>query len=323
MKSANALTLDRLDRRILHTLDVSPLSTLSQVAKRLRIGSDLVEYRMKRFIAQGVICRFTPFVNPAALGFGIYKTYIRHRFPKQELKVLLKRLDQHERLHWLIEGYGRWDLLFSLNARSFGEYQRLYDQLIGELGQYILDQGVYPIVGIDRFPKNYLLGQGSGGSYWSSDEDVPLVDDFERRFLSALSEDARSSDVNLAKVLKTTPAVVSYRREKLENSRAIVGYRMQLDYSRLGMVVVKVFLELKSYNPKVRAEIRDFCRDEPTVTCFVQQLGNYPIELELEVEGYEQFAALLDKILDRFSDSIARADHMVITKDHFHRIAKN
>jgi len=312
--------LDRLDRLILHALDTDATQSLSKIAKRLRLGSDLVEYRMRRFYNDGIISRFTPFINPAALGFGIYKTYIRHRLPPKQLKALLKRLDSHERIHWFTEGYGRWDLLFSFNARNFAEYQRLYDEQIGALGKYIIDQGVYPLISAYRFPKDYLTEDVSTAFYWSSDEAVGLVDEFEQNLLAELAIDARMSDAELARRLNSTAAIVNYRRNKLESGRVIVGYRMQFDYSTLGMTVIKVFLELKNYAPSVRKAVLEFCRKEPRVTCFVQQIGNYPIEFEVEVESYDQFSGVVDRLREQFAVSISRFDHMILTKDHFHRV---
>lgn len=314
------MNLDNLDRKILHELDQDALAPLSKIAKRLRIGSDLVEYRLKKFYAEGVIRRFTPFINPAALGYGIYKTYLRHRMPKKQLQAFIERLDKHERLHWFIQGYGRWDLLFSLNARSFAEYQTLYDEQIGNLGEYIIDQSVYALVSAHRFPKHYLVGKGSSEVHWRGDEEIALVDDFERKLLEHLSQNARASDTELARVLRSTPAVVRYRREKLEVNRVIVGYRMQFDYERLGMTVAKVFLELKDYSLSVRERVLEFCRKEPRITCFVQQIGNYPLEFEVEMDSNAQFSELLERFREEFSSAVSRFDHMILTKDHFHRV---
>ena len=319
--------LDRLDRQILLLLDADATASLSQIARKLRLGSDLVEYRMRRFQTEGVIRRLTPTINPAALGLQVFKTYLKHRVPERLKKSWVRRLNQHPKTYWLCEGYGRWDLLVSVAARSLAEYQETMDAHLADTGEYILDLGVFPLVEVERYPKDYLLpaAQKKGGKPvgWSSRAAALALDELERRLLCELSDNCRRSDTELAGALGVTPGIVSYRKKKLLENGVIVGHRVQLDYEVLEMSLIKVFLELKDYSPGSRERIRKFCCDEPAITCFSQQLGRYSLELEAEMPSYHELSRLLDRFREEFSNEISRTEYMTLTKDYYHRVPRS
>ncbi|MBD3261173.1 MAG: winged helix-turn-helix transcriptional regulator [Candidatus Altiarchaeales archaeon] len=64
----------------------------------------------------------------------------------------------------------------------------------------------------------------------------------ERRLLSLLLEDARSTDVEISKKLRISPQAVGKIRRKLEEEGVIQGYTTRLDYKKLGINVFAVAL---------------------------------------------------------------------------------
>ena len=322
--SLNAL--DRLDRKILLELDLDASQSLSQIARRLRLGNDLIEYRMKRFLRDGVITRLTPTINPSALGFHVFKTYLKHRLPESLRRGWLKKINTDPHTYWLVEGYGRWDLLVSVAAASFSEFQDILDRHLGELGAYIVDLAVFPLIEVTRYPKSYLLpeakrskGQQRG---WKSASAVVPLDDLERRILWSLSENCRKTDSELADAFKVSPAMIRSRREGFQKNGVVVGHRVQLDYKVLEMVLVKVFLELKDHSKKSRDLIQGFCEKEASITCFSNQLGTFPLEFEAEVPSYQGLSELLDRFREEFSHLCSRIEYMILTNDHYHRVPK-
>ncbi len=179
--------LDRLDRRILIELDHDASASLSQIARKIRIGNDLVEYRMQRFYKAGVINRLTPTINPSALGFNVFKTYLKHRIPEKLKKSWIKKIDQHPNTYWLVEGYGRWDLLISIAARDFTEFQKILDLHIGNLGEHFIDLAVFPLVQVSRFDKKYLFSDikvlNRKKTNWKNANHKVLLDELEHKIV--------------------------------------------------------------------------------------------------------------------------------------------
>lgn len=60
------------------------------------------------------------------------------------------------------------------------------------------------------------------------------IDDVDRRILAELATDARLSYRELARRIGVAPGTVAERIDRLEDSKAITGYRAQIDPSALG-----------------------------------------------------------------------------------------
>jgi len=254
------------------------------------------------------------------MGLQIFKTYVKHRLSKSSLAALLENIDKDSHTYWLSEGYGRWDLVFSVAAKSVAEFQSVLDSHLGSYGTFILDLAVFPLVSVNRFPKHYLVGKGEEVIRWRSEEGRLILDDLEKRLLSEISSNCRTSDIDLAKKLKTTVAVVNYRRKKLEDHKVILSYWIQLNYAKLGMAQVKVFVEPKDFSRTIRKKVLAFCRLEPRITCYIQQIGNYSLEFEAEVTDHQDFTELLDKFRDEFGSEIGHLEYMTLTRDLCHRV---
>lgn len=314
------MNLDRLDRRLLHELDRSARISAAELGRKLRLGSDLVDYRIRRFVKDGIIARFSPVIDPGRLGLTIYKTYVRHRMRGKILRGFLKRLETHPALYWLVEGYGEWDMMFSLGAKTPVEYQNACDEIFGWAEDLITDSSVATLVCVRRFPKHYLVGRAEDQLMWGNSVPPPPLDGVDRGLLAQLSINARQSVAELARQIGTTEAIVRYRLKQLESSGIILGFRLQFDYEQLGMLCCKVFVETRSAPLQVKERIREYCRAAPHITCVVDQIGESPLEFEVEVEEFTAFAEHMDHFQEHFGADVGRISYMILRRDHYHRV---
>lgn len=314
------MTLDRLDRRILHELDCSARMSASEIGRRLRLGSDLVEYRIKRYTKEKIIGRFSPMIDPGQLGLTIYKTYLRHRMRGKVLRDFLKRLERHQAIYWLMEGYGEWDLVFSLGAPSPRHYQLWCDEILGWAEHLVIDTSVATLIRVTRFPKHYLVGRSDEHFEWQSAPAPPRLDTTDYRLLMALSENARQSVSQLARAVDATEAVVRYRLQQLEATGVILAYRLQFNFEQLGMLFCKVFVEIRNSPVELRRRILEYCCDEPHVTSMTEQIGAVPVEFELEVADFAALTGQIERFQELFGSDVGRIAYMIVRRDHYHRV---
>ena len=84
------------------------------------------------------------------------------------------------------------------------------------------------------------------------------VDQFDRKILSLLQQDARLSNNELSARVNLSPSQCSRRRQRLEDEGFIRGYRAVLDRERLGFPLVNVItVTLATHN---RDNARRFAR---------------------------------------------------------------
>lgn len=314
------INLDSYDRKILFELDRDARQPLSKIAKKVRLGSDLVDYRVQRLLKRKLISRFTPLINPLACGVNLYKTYIQHRFGEEELTDFIRLLKKTPSTWWVAEGHGRMDLLFSLALPNVQEFQKQQDKILSKYGQLIIDLDVYTIVETIRFPKGYLLEKSPKAIPWIKTPPKKPLDKLEASLLQAMAENSRIPISTLSDKLNSTPAIISYRLARLEKEGFILGHRVQLDYTEMQMLFFKVMIELRNFSPKIRKDLLAFCQAKPNITCFVQQIGAVQVEIEVEVGNYSEFDEVISDIRRTFQASVGRVEHMLIKKDHYHRI---
>ncbi|MCB9030632.1 MAG: hypothetical protein H6619_06230, partial [Deltaproteobacteria bacterium] len=64
-------------------------------------------------------------------------------------------------------------------------------------------------------------------------------------------------------------------------------------------------------------ELREFCRTNPYVLHFIQQIGDCKIELELEVKDFDQYNSVVDQMRQKFKKYIRNIEVIVIKKQRF------
>ncbi len=324
-----SVSLDRLDRRILFELDCNSRRSLSSLARQVRLGRDLVSYRIARLKEQGVLDNCTAMINPYKLDLTVYRTYLKLEADKERWAQFVRHLDLHPRTSWLTECYGRWDVVWNVLAATPKEVYDLQDVLFSKFSDIIVGYNVCTLVNYWRFPKKYLIGTSVDdirGWQFELPEfttgTTPLeheLDDIERGLIRLLSADATLSFVDLAEALKVTPAIAKYRTEKLEELGIIAGYRVNLNREALGQTLFTVQASPRDFVAENEAEFHKFCRVHPQITAYTQQLGDCKIEFEVEARDYAEFSKVIDEIRERFSRYLRSLDYLMVKKDYFHR----
>ena len=147
--------LDRIDRRLLRELDHNSRASISQLSKKLRLGNDIVSYRIEKLRRKKIINRFSAYIDVFRLGKSLYKTYLKLKGRREEIEKMVKYLNRSEDTYWLAEFYGKWDIIFSIWAENSLEYQNILDGTLSEFSDLILDSSIVCPVVTDRIPRSF------------------------------------------------------------------------------------------------------------------------------------------------------------------------
>lgn len=92
------------------------------------------------------------------------------------------------------------------------------------------------------------------------------IDDFDRKILALLQEDARLTNNDLSVRIHLSPSQCSRRRQRLEEDGLIRGYRAELDREKLGFVLVSmVSVTLATHNRDNARRFADLISKLPEV----------------------------------------------------------
>jgi len=143
------------------------------------------------------------------------------------------------------------------------------------------------------------------------------VSELDFSILKLLTVDARLPFSEIATRLNSAAATIRYRIERMEELGIIAGYRVELDLSKIGRNFFKAQLHLSQYDPRREEELRVYCKTNPSILHFIKQIGDCKVELELEVQNFEQYNELLDEMRERFRHYIRNIETIVIRKQRF------
>ena len=74
----------------------------------------------------------------------------------------------------------------------------------------------------------------------------------------------------------------------MEKQKVITKYSLNLDYSKIGYVFCKTFVYLQNISKERLKKLYAYCANQPNIFAITTSLGAWDIELEFEVENFEQ-----------------------------------
>ena len=107
------ITLDAKDRKILYELDINSRHSNSEIAKKVGLSKQVVGFRIKRLIQEGIISSFYTVIDISKLGFTIHKNFLRlQNLTKEKENELITFLKANQNVVWVVSCDGKYDLAF-------------------------------------------------------------------------------------------------------------------------------------------------------------------------------------------------------------------
>jgi DNA-binding Lrp family transcriptional regulator len=295
------IDLTALDYKILFELDQDARVSLSQLAKRLRIGRDQLDYRFQRLINLGVIKQFSAAINPMRLGLEVYKVYLRFGGEYRDPQIIIDDLSKQNSIYWIAHCAGNWDLMFSISARSPRDFFSQYRKILSQHGHGIIASEVCTLVEVHLFKRSYLTNSANQqGIIYGGELGNEHLSSIDFEIISALIADARITNAELARQLNNTPATIDYHLKKLEDLKIIVGYRCNLDLEKISRQTYKAQIFYAQFDAEDEERLFEFCKKHPEVTFFSKQIGSWQIEIEIEACSYSEYMEFMTVLRSKF-----------------------
>jgi DNA-binding Lrp family transcriptional regulator len=316
--SGTSIRLDALDRRLLYELDHGARQSFSELARTVKQGRDRVEYRVQRFFDLGIIRNTTVVVNIYKLGFMIFKTYLKIENRRRDVEKFLSYLRKHPRVFWIALCEGSCDLTISIAARSPYEFFQIQSDILSDHSDIIIDYYVTTNAAVWAYRRKHLYKSGTHFFFYGGEPDAHVLDKLSYRILEQLASDARTPVQTLADKIGNSASVIRSRIEQLEEKNIILGYRLEINRAKIGYAFWKAQFVLRSHRTAELESFRDYCNSHRNVTYFIQQIGTYKVELEIEVSTYQEYFAVIDELKEKFAPLIRNVEMMLI-KDEWYK----
>lgn len=120
-------------------------------------------------------------------------------------------------------------------------------------------------------------------------EDLDILD---RKILYELDRNSRQTYSQLGKKLRTKKERIKYRIEKLIEKDIIEGFYTVVDYSKLGFISFRFYVQLSGISAEKKQEMIDYLKNHKNIWIFYRVTGQYHFSFSIwvrDVWEYEKF----------------------------------
>jgi DNA-binding Lrp family transcriptional regulator len=312
--------LDLKDRKILYQLDLNCRQSNAKIGKKVGLSRQVVEYRIKRMEDEGVITGYTTHINSFNLGYQVFRIYIKFHDTSEEKKQEIIKYFTDYKNTWVINSVKvPIDLAIVLWVENINKFYSFWSKTLQSYEKYFekYESSIY-VKSID-YKKSYLIKDEKDSNdrklYDTTFQGKSLkIDNVDYHILNELAQNARVSLIDLAKKLECSSQKVGYRIKELHNNNIIQGFRIHINYKKIGLNHFKIDIYLKQF--KSRDSIIHYLEKQPYFTVLNVSIGWADIEPEFVVDNVENLLEILEDINKKFPNVIRRQVFWIIGKNH-------
>jgi len=312
------MKLDLKDKKTLYGLDINSRATLNEIAKKVGLSKQVVDYRLKNLIKDNVIQQFYTVINFSKLGYTQYKLYIKFQNVKPETeKELIAYWVNNKNSVWVASCRGRWDLTVSILARDINNFGEILSNFINQYGLFILEKDILITQMSPVFTKAYLTEKKEKKKFtYGGEIEHYELDEIDVKLLKILSTNARMTILEMIDKLNLTRDVINYRMKKLTKENIISQYRISINLNKINYKLYKIIIRLHSLTPEKEKQFITYLASHPYGMQYLKLVGSWDVELEFEVKDDEQLHEILLEIRNKFSEIIRDYDTLLIQQEH-------
>ena len=318
MDKNNSIELDKVDKKILSTIELDSRIPTSKLARKARVSRTIAEYRLKQLEAKGIIRGYYCLLDPSKFGLMVWKLWVSLRpVSTEQRKEFFSHIGKHPQVWWYAECAGIYDVVICILAKSPHEFNHFFNSLQDKYGRSIVDSTILINVSFEYHTRGFFLDIPSR-LIETSFQERPLlrpISDDAMGILSLLSVNSRINYSELAKKTELNVKTIKKIIQDLKKSGVIVYFRPSIDTSKIGFESYKVFLYLHNPRGGVLPSVVHWCREQKNITAIISCVGPWQLELEIEIDTFRNLASLLTELKDRFSDVVRNYETLLITKE--------
>lgn len=301
--------MDLKDRKILHELDKNARISFSEIAKRIRLSKNSVINRIRYLEQQQIILGYNTLININALGYTTYDIYLKFKdttFEKEQ--EIITDLIRNKAIWLLAKVEGNINLSLLISTKTPEEFNQIWENIYERIKPKVELVRIAILLEYHHFPRKYLLDKSEKETVIIGRRGNLFIDQLDESLLKELSYNARVSSLELAQKLKLNPKTISLRIKKLEKEKVILGYRVNLNFRKMGYNYYKMMINLNQLN--VRNEMYNFIKNHKNVVYYDKFIGGTDFEFDLEVESFDIFLQFLEELKKNFGENISNYNYL-------------
>ncbi|MFH1840064.1 MAG: Lrp/AsnC family transcriptional regulator [Nanoarchaeota archaeon] len=312
-------SLDLKDRKILYQLDLDCRQSDVEIGKKVGLSKQTVDYRIKRLFREGHITRFATVIDTYKLGFSKYKVYLSlENAKKSVIKEIIEFLKKHKKTEWIASCSGEFDIIAGFNVKDVYEFEEALKEFDEKFSKYVSAKETTISLEVPHWRKEYLLDNKEPFPvvFQGGERNKVKIDEIDEEIIKLLVNNARMSVIEISKKLKLTPRVVNYRIKNLKKEKIILINRIFLDLNKFNWIYCKALLKFKNLTKDKYNQFFQYCNfNLKNLTYMINCIGPWDIELDFEIENFNNFHKIMLELRDKFSEIIKSYNFVVVMNE--------
>lgn len=289
------------DRKILYELDRDARQSASQIAKKVRLNKNTVNYKIKSLEKEGIISSYYAMIDNSKLGYFSFRVYLKffNTTAKQEEEMIdwlknNKLVGVTNRIETI------YDIGFFVLVKNVYEFDDFWLEFKKKFRKYFWNEKVHVFSKVWHFKRKYLLGEKKyGEEEFVGGNEIAEYDNLDMKILRLLSKNTKIPIIDMAEILKTPERTIAFRIKQLEQKKIILSYRSNINLEKIGYEYYKVNMILNDFDKY--NEFLDFSKSHPNIIYIDRTLSNLDFEIDIEIKNRQELMKLLNEIKHRFN----------------------
>lgn len=310
------MNLNIKDRKIIYELDKNSRQTLNEIARKVKLSKDIINYRIRKLEKEGYILGYQTLIDFTKIGYTAIRFYISliNTSPKKENEII-SYLTKNPKIFLVSETEGYTNISIGILVKEIYEIKEFQKEFEQKFKPNIKEIKVGIYMDLYHFNRDYLVGKTT-----STDKILAVnsnkkikTDKKDIEILKLLSKNSRIPIIEIASKLKMNANTIAARIKSLEKNKIILGYKIIFGFNKINYNYIKVDLTLNDTSKE--KEILQFCENHNNIIYMLWAVGGADAELFFEIESIEKFLEVMKEMRVKFKE-IIEWKYSIFTKYH-------
>jgi Lrp/AsnC family transcriptional regulator, regulator for asnA, asnC and gidA len=286
------MELKESDKKLLACLDYVDRAPMTKIAKITGLSRKQVEYKINKYLKEGLIEKFDTLFDYSKLGYTCYIILLVKFGKFNSIDKFSMELNKDKNCISWGKIMGEYDLYINLIFRDELEMNEYLTKLIGMEEELVSDYLVVKPSFFEKYPRKFLWNK------INKEKNIKVVgynskkvnlDEIEIKILKILEKNGRTRLIDIAKKLNITSELAFYKIKRLYNEKVILGTRLIPNMEKLGFYFTGILLQVRNLSEKNKEKLKDFAKKNPYVdtimfsiarpNCYIQLFHKTELEL--------------------------------------------
>jgi len=298
------IKLTQVDEKLLAYLYHNSHLPVSKIAKATKLSRDQVEYRINKYVSDGLIKNFFTLFDYSKLGMS-YLGLIFLKFEKHSgIKKFEEKIKGSKNILSWGKAHGQYDVYLDCVFKNENDLSKFISDLFDDkdicLQDYLVSNPYYT----ELFPLKFFH-KTHGESFNLINQEISSnikLDEKDKIILKEISDNSRAKLVDIADKLKISAELAHYKIKKLEKEKIIVGSRLSFNMSKLGYFFTIILIHLPNMSKKNQEKLKNFAKQTPHVHGFGLMFNKPNCFMQFFHKSESELRKGIDELRNTFSD---------------------